>query len=137
MLSLMKQDVVWLAFFTFLVPACASATSHGARPLEVRSDGSQLLGCISHDEGEEVVVEDAGVSSLWIDGQRLPSPWGITSAEESRMLRLGPGQCVVFGKVPEGYASVRDAAELRDGWPYSFAIRSPEWATVPYSQLRC
>ena len=104
--------------------------------MEVRSDGDQILGCISHDEGESVAVEDAGVSSLRVDGHALPSPWGISFAEDSGMLRLAPGQCLVFGEVPEGYADVEDAAELRDDWPYSFAIRSPEWgssvrATIP------
>ena len=136
----MKLRLAGFFLLATLASACASATSHGARPLEIRSDGSRLLGCISHDEGEEVVVKDAGVSSLWIDGQRLPSPWGITSADESGMLRLGPGQCVVFGKVPEGYTSFRDAGELRDGWPYSFAIRSPErgrFRTRNYSGAFC
>ena len=56
------------------------------------------------------------------------------------MLRLEPGQCLAVGDVPEGYADVENAAELRDDWPYSFAIRSPEWGrfrTRNYSGVFC
>lgn len=136
----MKLHPTWFFLLACLASACATATSHGARPLEVRAEGDRLLGCISHDEGESVVVEDAGVSSLWVGGHRLPSPWGIRLGEDSRALRLEPGQCLVLGQVPEGYVSVEDGPELRDEWPYSFAIRSPEWGsyrTRNYSGVFC
>lgn len=136
----MKLHLAGFSLLVCLASACATATSHGARPMEVRSDGDQILGCISHDEGESVAVEDAGVSSLRVDGHALPSPWGISFAEDSGMLRLAPGQCLVFGEVPEGYAGVEDVAELRDDWPYSFAIRSRDWGrfrTRNYSGVFC
>lgn len=136
----MKLHLAVISLLACLASACATATSHGARPLEVRSDGDQILGCISHDEGESVAVEDAGVSSLRVDGHALPSPWGISFASDSGMLRLEPGQCLAVGDAPEGYADVEDAAELRDDWPYSFAIRSPEWGrfrTRNYSGVFC
>lgn len=138
----MKLHLAVFFLLACLASACATATSYGARPLEVRSNGEQILGCISHDEGESVAVEDAGVSSLRVNGHGLPSPWGISfvDAEGTRMLRLEPGQCLVFGQVPEGYASIEDNAELRDDWPYSFAIRSPEWGrfrTRNYSGVFC
>lgn len=106
----------------------------------MRAAGNQILGCVSHDEGESVVVEDAGVSSLQVNGRRLPSPWSISFAEGSGMLSLEPGECLEVGQVPRGYASVGDDAELRDDWPYSFAIRSPEWGrsrTRNYSGVFC
>ena len=56
------------------------------------------------------------------------------------MLSLEPGECLEVGQVPRGYASVGDDAELRDDWPYSFAIRSPEWGrsrTRNYSGVFC
>lgn len=129
-----------ICVLSLAVSACAGATSYGARPLEVRAAGNQILGCVSHDEGESVVVEDAGVSSLQVNGRRLPSPWGISFAEGPGMLSLEPGECLAVGQVPRGYARVGGEAELRDDWPYSFAIRLPEWGrfrTRNYSGVFC
>lgn len=122
----MRLGFVGFFLATLLAAACATATSYGPRPLEIRSEGGQVLGCISHDEGEEVVVELAGVSSQRVNGERAASPWGIAVANGAGMLHLAPGECLRLGDLPEGYSSVEQGAELRDEWPYSFAIRAPE-----------
>lgn len=123
----MKWLVVGSAFLSVLASSCASATSRAPRPLEVHSDGTQILACIPLDEGESVEVADAGVSAVRVKGQGFPKPWGITAGGVRPLLRLAPGECLAYGDVPDGYSSVIPAAELRNEWPYSFAIRSPHW----------
>ena len=125
--SLMKRSVVWLALFTLLVSACVSATSRVARPLEVRTDGVDIFACLPLDEGEDVAIQVAGVSAFTVDGQDLPVAWSIGSDLERPSFRLSPGECIAYGEIPSSYSTLIPASELRDEWPYSFVIRSPEW----------
>lgn len=123
----MQWLVVGTALASLFASSCASATSRGARPLEVRFNGTHVVACIPLDEGESVAVEIAGVSAVRVNGQGLPKPWGITASNDRSLLQLAPGECLVYGSNPKGYTSASSAAELRSEWPYSFAIRSPYW----------
>jgi len=123
----MQWFFVLAALASLLASSCASATSRAPRPLEIRSEGAGVVACIPLDEGESVAVEVAGVSAVRINGQGLPKPWGIDSEEGQPTLLLAPGECLAYGQSPAGYTSESLNAELRNDWPYSFAIRSPRW----------
>ena len=126
--------------YPLFASSCVSATSRAARPLKIRSDGAHVAACISLDEGESVAVELAGVSAVQVDGRGLPKPWGIAANGDRPLLLLAPGNCLVYGESPAGYSSGSAAAELMNEWPYSFAIRSPQWGrhgTRNHSAIFC
>lgn len=123
----MQWFVAVAVLVSLLASSCASATSRAPRPLEIRSEGMRVVACIPLDEGESVAVEAAGVSAVRVNGQGLPKPWGISSEDAQPKFRLAPGECLAYGQNPDGYTSVSLNVELRNDWPYSFAIRSPHW----------
>lgn len=109
------------------VSGCAGAESRVSRPLDVRSDGVKILACVPIDEGEDVVVADAGVSAIGFPANRLSSPWSMSAVEGNPKLSLSPGECLVFGVAPDGYVANSPEAALKEGQPYTFSVRSPEW----------
>ena len=124
----MKRWTVLLILFASCVSSgCAGATSRASRPLDVRSDGATVLGCVPSDEGEDVEVADAGVSAIGVEGRDLPVPWSISAVNGNAKLILAPGECLAYGTVPEGYVANVRGAGLQDERPYTFTVRSPEW----------
>lgn len=73
----MKCVAVISALSVLLASACAEAASRAARPLDVRSDGQDLVACLSLDEGETVEIDAAGVSAITVDGRTPAKPWTI------------------------------------------------------------
>lgn len=123
----MKPTITGFLLILFLATQPACATSRAARPLEIRSDKTDVLGCIPVDEGDTVDVADAGVSPIK-GGEQTPSiPWQITLGEGNQPIKLNPGECLAYRKLPAGYTDTIQPSELRSGWPYSFSIRSAEW----------
>ncbi|MFT4249229.1 MAG: hypothetical protein QM581_14555 [Pseudomonas sp.] len=103
----------------------AWGASRAPRPLAIRSAGAQVLACVPSDEDDIVEVADAGISPIGAMDDRLPPrPWQITLGTNVVPLRLMPGQCLEFRQLPPGYIDVVPPSDLRDGWPYTFAIRS-------------
>lgn len=136
----MRYAVAICTLAALLVSACAGATSRAARSLEVRSGGRGVLGCLPADEGEVVEVDAAGVSAVTVGGRSLPKPWTVVLDPENPPFRLAPGECLEYGQLPDGYSSLISPAELKNEWPYTFAIRSPEWGrhrTRNYSGTFC
>ncbi|NZA27535.1 hypothetical protein H0E84_14205 [Luteimonas sp. SJ-92] len=110
-----------------LVSACAAATSYASRSLDIRSDGDEVLGCLPHDADEIVEVADAAVYPARLGGRDLPPAWEITLTAGNPPLRLNPGECLTYGKLPDGYDNASPPSEIQDEWPYEFVIRSPTW----------
>jgi len=136
----MKCAAVICVLSVLFASACADAASRAARPLDVRSDGQNVVACLSLDEGETVAIDAAGVSPITVGGRTPAKPWGIVLGAGQRPHSLAPGDCLIYGGVPEGYTEFAPAIELESGWPYSFAIRSPEWGrfrTRNYSGVFC
>lgn len=136
----MRYAVAICALAALLVSACAGATSRVARSLEVRSGGESILGCLPADEGEVVEIDAAGVSAVTVGGRNLPKPWTIVLDPENSPHRLAPGECLEYGQLPDGYSALVSPTELESEWPYTFAIRSPEWGrhrTRNYSGTFC
>jgi hypothetical protein len=131
--------VILIIFSAISSPAWSR--SRVARPLDIRSDGSRILGCIPLDEGEAVEVANAGVSPATPYGATAPRrPWGISLKTGSKSIRLEPGQCIVFDELPDGYYNFAPTAEIQDFWPYSFSIRSDvvgKYGTRNHSDTFC
>ena len=123
----MKRAIICCALLTLLASACAGATSRTARPLEIRYSGTDVLACVPVDEGEAVEIDAAGVSPIMVDGREIQKPWSIVLDDGHPPYLLAPGDCLIYGQLPEGYSEVIAPAALESEWPYSFAIRSPEW----------
>ena len=124
----MKRWGVLLTLFTLCVSSgCAGAASRASRPLDIRSDGANVLGCVPRDEGENVIVADAGVSAIGVEARGLPVTWSVSVVDAKARLNLAPGECMTYGAVPAGYIANEPRSELQDEKPYTFTVRSPEW----------
>lgn len=105
----------------------ACATSKGARSLDIRAEGETVLACIPRDEGDSVDIDAAGIISGGEEGDhRVVISWQIVLDAGKPPLRLEPGECLASHRLPPGYVDTVQPAGLKDGWPYSFSIRSPE-----------
>ena len=116
-----------ICVLSLVVSACAGVTSRTARPLEVRHGDDGVLACVPLDEGEAPEIDAAGVSAITVDGRTPPKPWTIVLDSGQPPRRLAPGDCLAYGSLPDGYSEAIPPAKLEEDWPYSFAIRSPEW----------
>lgn len=123
----MRWNVLGITLFASLASGCVGATSYGSRPLHIQSDGVDVLGCLPDDAGEVVEVADAAIYPSRLKGQIPAVAWEITLGEGSQPLRLGPGECLVYRKLPEGYEDVSPPSDIQDEWPYEFVIRSQDW----------
>lgn len=123
----MKWNVSGVVLFASLVSGCAGATSYGSRPLDIHSDGVDIFGCLPDDEGEFVAVADAAIYPASLSGEIPSTAWEITLSEGNPPLRLAPGECVVYRKLPDGYENVSPPGDIEEGWPYEFVVRSPDW----------
>lgn len=123
----MRSRIVGLALGALLQSACASATSHASRPLEIRSDGEGVFGCLPSDEDDVVEVADAGVSAALLRSGPLSSDWSISLEPGKAPVRLAPGECLAYGFTPSGYSASAPTSQLQSAILYSFHIRSPQW----------
>lgn len=121
------KHVAMVCVLSLAVAACASATSRTARPLELRSSDEGVLACVPLEEGESVEIDAAGVSAITAEGRTPRKPWAIVLGAVQPPRRLAPGDCLAYGSLPDGYSEAIAPARLEEDWPYSFAIRSPEW----------
>ena len=105
----------------------AMAMSHASRPLDIKTNGTQIFACIPLDEDDVVEVTDAGVAAVGGLNERLPPmPWVIKLRDLATPLKLKPGQCLEFHKLPDGYTNTSPDSDLQDDFPYSFGIRSDD-----------
>lgn len=124
---MMHFSLVLIILASCVLPGCAGAASRAPRPLDIRLDGTTILGCIPSDEGEDIAVADAGVSAIGLEANGSLVSWSISAAGGNAKLSLAPGECLAYGTVPEGYDSDASESALLDETPYAYTLRSPEW----------
>lgn len=125
--TIARTSRMGIALALLLSTGSTCATSKGARSLDIRAEGETVLACIPRDEGDSVDIDAAGIISGGEEGDhRGVISWQIVLDVGSPPLPLGPGECLASHRLPPGYVDTVQPAGLKDGWPYSFSIRSPQ-----------
>jgi hypothetical protein len=92
----------YLSFLVFwLVWTNAHATSFGLKREAKLAIIDDMPAICLPDDAKAFLVGWISLSKSFV---RKPGSWGVSLKEGFKPLELKPGECVVFGKVPEGFA---------------------------------
>lgn len=97
----MKYSAFILVGLFWVIAGFANATSFGRKATaDIASIDSKPAICLPKDAGQAFSV---GWISVYESYVRNPGSWGAALKADAKPLELKPGDCLVFGVVPDGY----------------------------------
>ncbi|NWA05429.1 hypothetical protein [Pseudomonas gingeri] len=130
---------IYLMIFLCFFGSSAFATSFARIGLgDIVSIDHKPAICIPKDAVESMPVGFITVGESYVSG---PKSWGVDLKENAKPLVLMPGDCVVYGVIPEGYElpmheEKRRSLELKVNRTYNFmldhAYRSRTWYAATF-----
>lgn len=93
--------LILLSFLSLAIVEVVRATSFGrTETADITTIDKQVAICLPHDAGKVFSVGWISLSESYV---RHAGSWGVSLKSGGSPLVLSPGDCVVFGVVPNGY----------------------------------
>lgn len=135
----MKPRIIFASFVLSVgFSMCATATSIGAKHLNIRQILDKPAACLPEDAGESIELNTAFVTG---DSPEVPRQWAIQLIPGSKPLVLHSGECIAFGQSIDGYRQLGEFHALEEGQTYDFGLRRNDrlndWVSKVYVGLFC